>query len=152
MTTTTNVVQRDKFALMDIYRRHGYFFREAATLTILIGFGLHLYRVIFGDDLTLQYVVTPMTDMVLMVPMTYAAITGVLSYRRMRFVNRLHQVALTASLVYITISVPLHLYVLFVLGDVSFYVHMAGAWLSWLLICAVYPAFLTLFAKLQYRN
>jgi hypothetical protein len=30
--------------------------------------------------------------------------------------------------------------------------YQRGDWFSWLLICAVYPAFLTLFAKLQYRN
>ena len=150
MTTTTDVVSKPSF--WDTYRRHGYFFREVAMLTILIGFGMHLYRVIFGDDLTLQYVVTPTSDVLLMIPMTYAAITGILSYRRMVFANRVHKIALTASLVYITASVPLHLYVAFVLGDVSFYVHMAGYWFSWLLICSVYPAFLTLFWRLQYRN
>jgi hypothetical protein len=149
MTTTDVVHQRSWW---DTYRRHGYFFREAAMLTILIGFGLHLYRVIFGNDLTLQYVVTPESDMLLLIPMTYAAVAGILSYRRMVFANRPHKIALTASLVYITASVPLHLYVLFVLGDVSFYVHMAGYWFSYLLLIVVYPAFLTLFWKLQYRN
>src|SRR5690242_16753285 len=121
MTTTTDVVKRSLWR--DLYRRHGYFFREVAMLTILIGFGLHLFRVIFGDELTLQYAVTLRSDILLMIPMTYAAITGILSYRRMVFVNRLHKVALTASLAYITASVPLHLYVAFVLQDVSFYVH-----------------------------
>jgi len=150
MTPTTNVVERKSF--WDAYRAHGDYFREAAMLTILIGFGMHLYRVIFGDDLALQHVVTRESDMLLMIPMTYAAITGILSYRRMVFANRVHRIALTASLVYITASVPLHLYVVFVLGDVSFYVHMAGYWFSYFLLIIVYPAFLTLFAKLQYRN
>jgi hypothetical protein len=150
MTTTTEVVRKQSF--WKTYRRHGYFFREVAMLTILIGFGMHLYRVVFGDDLTLQYVVTPTSDLLLMIPMTYAAITGILSYRRMVFANRVHKIALTASLVYITASVPLHLYVAFVLQDVSFYVHMAGYWFSWMLICLVYPAFLMLLAKLHYRN
>jgi hypothetical protein len=150
MSTTTDVVQRK--ATWDAYRAHGYFFKEAAILTIAIGFCMHLYRVIFGDDLTLQYVVTLESDILLMIPMTYAAVTGILSYRRMVFASRVHKIALTAALVYITASVPLHLYVVFVLGDVSFYVHMAGYWFSYLLLCLVYPAFLTLFAKLQYRN
>jgi hypothetical protein len=150
MTTTINVVQRKSF--WDTYRGRGYFFREAAMLTILIGFCMHLYRVIFGDDLTLQYVVTPTSDMLLMVPMTYAAITGIVSHRRMVFANRLHKVALTAALVYITVSVPLHLYVAFVLHDVSFYVHMAGYWFSYFLLILVYPAFLTMFWRLQYRK
>jgi len=150
MTTTTDVVQRR--SVWTAYREHGYYFREAAVLTILIGFGMHLYRVVFGDDLALQYVVTRESDILLMIPMTYAAITGILSYRRMVFASRVHKIALTASLVYITASVPLHLYVAFVLGDVSFYVHMAGYWFSYLLLIIVYPAFLTLFAKLHYRN
>jgi hypothetical protein len=151
MAITTDVVQREK-SLWESFRSRGYCFREAAMLTIAIGFGLHLYRLVFGDDLTLQHVLNPTTDLLLLIPMTYAAVTGILSYRRMLFVNRIHRIALTASLVYITISVPLHLYVLFVLHDVSFYVHMAGYWFSWLLVCAVYPAFLTLFAKLHYRS
>ena len=150
MTTTTHVVGKE--SLWDTYRRHGYFFREVAMLTIAFGFFLHLYRVIFGNDLALQYVVTPESDILLMIPMTYAAITGILSYRRMMFANRLHKIALTASLVYITASVPLHLYVLFVLGDVSFYVHMAGYWFSYLLLCLVYPAFLFMLWKVRYRN
>jgi hypothetical protein len=149
MTVTTDVVQK---SFSDTYRRHGYFFREAAMLTIAIGFCLHLYRVIFGDDLALQYVVTPESDILLMIPMTYAAITGILSYRRMVFANRVHRIALTASLLYITASVPLHLYVLFVLHDVSFYVHMAGYWFSYLLLCLVYPAFLFMLWRVRYKN
>ena len=31
-------------------------------LTIAIGFCLHLYRVIFGDEVTLQHVLTQTTD------------------------------------------------------------------------------------------
>ena len=149
MTTTTDVVRPSRW---QAYRQHGYFFREAAMLTIAIGFCMHLYRVIFGDDATLQYVVTLESDVLLMIPMTYAAIAGIASYRQMVFANRVHKIALTASLVYITASVPLHLYVAFVLGDVSFYVHMAGYWFSWLLICVVYPAFLFMLRRLQYRN
>lgn len=150
MTTTTDVVQRK--ATWDAYRAHGYFFKEAAILTIAIGFCMHLYRVIFGDDLTLQYVVTLESDILLMIPMTYAAVTGILSYRRMVFANRAHKIALTAALAYITASVPLHLYVVFVLGDVSFYVHMAGYWFSYLLVCLVYPAFLFMLSKVRFRN
>ncbi len=136
MTTTTHVVQR-RNSLWDTYRKHGYFFKEAAMLTIAIGFCLHLYRVIFGDDMALQYAVTQTTDTLLMVPMTYAALTGILSYRRMVFSNRVHRIALTAAIGYITVSVPLHIYVTLVIADVSFYVHMAGYWFSYLLLIVV---------------
>ncbi len=63
-----------------------------------MGFCLHLYRVVFGDEATLEHVLTPTTDMLLMIPMTYAPITGILSYRRMVFANRMHRMALTAAI------------------------------------------------------
>ena len=46
-------------------------------LTISLGVVIHVLRVIFGDDFAMQYVVTPTTDKVLLVPMAYAAITGI---------------------------------------------------------------------------
>ena len=49
MTTTTDVVQKPN--IWQTYRQHGYFFREAALLTISLGVVMHLYRVIFGDEL-----------------------------------------------------------------------------------------------------
>jgi hypothetical protein len=49
MATTTDVVRIPSF--WDTYRRHGYFFREVAMLTILIGFGMHLYRMVFANRL-----------------------------------------------------------------------------------------------------
>ena len=151
MASTTDVVQREN-SLWSIYRKHGYFFREAAMLTIVIGFCLHLYRVIFGDDATLQYAVTQTTDTLLMIPMTFAAVTGILSYRRMVFANRVHRIALTAAVGYITVSVPLHIWVTSVMQDVSFYVHMAGYWFSYLLLIVVYPMFLTMLWKLKFEE
>lgn len=145
MDTTTHVVHA-------IFRRHGYFFREAAMLTIVIGFGMHLCRVLFGDEFALRHVVTSTSDLVLLVPMTYAAITGIVGYRRMVFANRPHRIALTAAIGYITVSVPLHLYVLFILGDVSFYIHLAGYWFSYLLLCLVYPVFLVMLARVRYKD
>ena len=109
MTTTTDVVQ-NKSSRWDSYRRHGYYFREAAMLTIAMGFCMHLYRVIFGDEATLQHVMTPTTDKLLLVPMTYAAVTGILLWRRVEFANKPHKVFFTWSLVYIGLSVPLHIY------------------------------------------
>lgn len=121
-------------------------------LTIAIGCVLHLYRVIFGDDATLHYVVTQTTDIILMVPMTYAAIAGILGYRRMRFVNRAHRAAIAASIVYITASVPLHIYVGLVLDNMDLYVRTVGYWFSYLLLIVVYPLFLTMLWKLKYEE
>jgi len=148
--TTTNVVQRRSF--WDTYRRHGYFFREVAMLTIAMGFCLHLYRVIFGDDLAVKYAITLTTDKILLVPMTYAAITGILVWRLVQFANTPHKAFFTASVFYIVASVPLHVYFNFVVGDVATFFRWFPMWFSYLLLIAVYPAFLTLFWKLQYKN
>ncbi|OBF58273.1 hypothetical protein A5787_23210 [Mycobacterium sp. 852002-50816_SCH5313054-b] len=148
MATTTDVVHRRRWAA---YRRHGYFFRAAAMLTISLGVALHLYRVVFGDNLTLKYVATVQADRFLLVPMTYAAITGILVWRRVRFANKRHRAFFTASLVYIAGSVPLHIYCSYVIKDVSLYMWFP-LWFSYLLLVAVYPAFLTMFWRLRYKD
>jgi hypothetical protein len=151
MTATTDVVQRSSFGAT--YRRHGYFFREAAMLTISLGVLLHLYRVIFGDDLTMQYVMTPTTDKILLVPMTYAGITGILLLvrHRVRFANKRQRALFTGSVVYIAGSVPLHIYCSYIIWDTTLMTWFP-MWFSYFLLIVVYPAFLTLFWKLQYKN
>jgi hypothetical protein len=149
MNTTTNVVHAGSW--WAAYRRHGYFFREAAMLTISLGVLLHLYRVIFGDDLTLKYAMTLTTDRILLVPMTYAAVTGILVWPRVRFANKRHRAFFTASLVYIACSVPLHVYCSYGAKDLSIYMWF-GMWFSYLLLIAVYPAFLTMFWRLRYKD
>ncbi|MGZ5391717.1 MAG: hypothetical protein ACXWD3_07675 [Mycobacterium sp.] len=150
MTTTTDVVKR-KESFWDIYRRHGYFFKQAAMLTISLGVVMHLHRVVFGDEMTLQNVMTPMTDKLLLIPMTYAAITGIVMWRRVQFVNKAHKVFFTWAVAYITLSVPLHVYFGVIEGDVDFYLSFFPLWFTYLLF-PFYAAVLTLFAKLQYRN
>lgn len=120
-------------------------------LTISLGGVMHLYRVVFGDARTLQYVVTVTTDRILLVPMTYAAVTGILVWRRVRFANKRHRVFFTASIVYIAGSVPLHVYGSYVIRDVSL-VTWFPTWFSYLLLIAVYPAFLTIFWRLRYKD
>jgi hypothetical protein len=137
----------------DTYRRHGYFFREAAMLTIALGVVIHLLRVICGDDFAMEYVVTPTTDKILLVPMTYAGITGILllAQHRVRFINKRHQALFTGSVVYVAGSVPLHIYCSYIIWDTSLMTWFP-MWFSWFLLIVVYPAFLTLFWKLQYKN
>ncbi|WP_244602126.1 hypothetical protein, partial [Mycobacterium pseudokansasii] len=148
MISTTEVVHQSRW--WNTYRRRGYFFRPTAMLTISLGVALHLYRVIFGDELTLRYVATVTTDRILLVPMTYAAITGILMWHRMQFANKRHRAFFTASLIYIAGSVPLHVYMSYVVKDLSI-VTWFPMWFSYLLLIVVYPAFLTMFWRLRYK-
>ena len=143
-TTTTVVNKRSAFAA------HGYYFKPAAMLTIALGFCLHLYRIIFGDEMTLRYVLNPTTDALLLIPMTYAAVTGIVIWRRVDYVNTPHKVFFTWSLAYITLSVLLHIYCALIKGDVSFYVRFFDVWLSHLLL-PFYVALLTMFWRLRLR-
>ena len=121
-------------------------------LTIGMGFCLHLYRVIFGDELALRYAVTLTTDKILLVPMTYAAITGLLVWRRVRFANKPHKAFFTASVFYIAASVPLHIYFNLFRGDIATFFIWFPMWFSFLLLIVVYPAFLAMLWKLHYKN
>ncbi|OBH02886.1 hypothetical protein [Mycobacterium sp. E1747] len=149
MGSTTGVVHTGSWR--GSYRRHGYFFRPAATLTISLGFALHLYRVISGDALTLQHAATLTNDRLLLVPMTYAGITGILVWRRVRFSSNRHRALFTASVVYIAGSVPLHIYLDYVIKDLTF-VTWFPMWFSYLLLVVVYPAFLTMFWRLRFQD
>jgi hypothetical protein len=135
------------------FHRRGYFFREAAMLTIGLGVVIHLLRVIFGDDFAMQYVVTPTTDKILLVPMTWAGVTGIvlLVKNRVVFAGKRHRALFTASVVYIAGSVPLHIYCSYLIWDTSLMTWFP-MWFSYLLLIVVYPVFLTMFARLQYRN
>jgi hypothetical protein len=149
MATSLPSIRRSSF--WATYRRHGYFFREAAMLLIAMGFCLHLYRVTFGDAQTLRHVMTPTTDKVLLVPMTYAAVTGILLWHRVTFTNAPHRIFFTISLAYITASVPLHVYFGVIRGNVHFYVDFFPIWFSYLLF-PFYAALLIMFGRLRYRT
>ena len=133
------------------WRHAGYFYRQAAMITIGMGVFIHLVRVFFGDDLTLQYVMTPTFDKVLTVPMTYAAIAGICAYRRMVFVNKQHRVAGTVSLAYIALSIPFHIYFSYVRGDLGPYLRFFPMWFSYLLFF-VYAAFIVVFARIRFKE
>ena len=120
-------------------------------LTISIGVVMHTYRVIFGDAMALQHVVTLTTDRLLLIPMTYAGITGIVVWRRVRFANKRHRALFTGSVVYIAGSVPLHIYLSYVIRDLSF-VTWFPMWFSYFLLVVVYPVFLIMFWRLRYKE
>ncbi|CAM3306487.1 Ferric oxidoreductase domain-containing protein [Mycobacterium intermedium] len=120
-------------------------------LTISLGVVMHVYRVIFGDALTLQYVMNVTNDRILLVPMTYAGITGILVWRRVKFANKRHRALFTGSVVYIAGSVPLHVYCSYIVMDTTI-VTWFPMWFSYLLLIVVYPVFLTMFWRLRYKE
>lgn len=95
------------------WQAQGYFFRPVAFVTIVIGACLHLSRLFLGDAITFQVIVTPTFDQYFALPIAYAGITGLLSWRRMAFRGRGHKIFLGIIVFYMVASIPLHLSVWF---------------------------------------
>lgn len=91
------------------FKRQGYFFKYAAIATILVGVYLHVTRLFIGDDLLIRYVFTPRFDMLLALPMAYAGITGILSWRQVQFSGTAHKILYGLAVFYIAGSIPLHI-------------------------------------------
>ena len=130
------------------FTRHGYYGNVAAVVTLVLGIYAHVTRLFIGTDLLLQDVYTPAYDMVLALPMTYAALTGWLTWRRVEHPNRRHQIAYGFLLVYFTASVPLHVQTL--VSRRTDYIRAFPEWYSWLIL-PVMIGLLVLAWRLRYR-
>jgi uncharacterized membrane protein YeaQ/YmgE (transglycosylase-associated protein family) len=87
----------------------GYFFKQAAAATLIIGLYLHLVRLQIADDAyVFAHVVTPTVDKIFAVVMTYAAVTGWLTRRYVVYTGPRQKIIFTVILGYITASLPVH--------------------------------------------
>jgi len=92
-----------------ILNREGFYFRPLAILVIATGFYLHLTRLFVGDTILIQYILTPLFDQLFAIPMTLAGIAGIMSWKQMEFRSRGHKAFIRFILIYITVSIPLHI-------------------------------------------
>ena len=119
MTVQSDTIQRPSSSAQqpatwfERWQAQGYFFRPVAFLTIVLGACLHLSRLLLGDVFTFQAIVTPTFDQYFALPITYAGITGLLSWRRMAFRSRGHKIFLGIIVFYMVASIPIHLSVWF---------------------------------------
>jgi len=90
-------------------KREGFYFRPLAILVIATGFYLHLTRLFVGDDILIQYILTPLFDQLFAIPMTLAGIAGIMSWKQMEFRSKGHQTFIRFIVIYITVSIPLHI-------------------------------------------
>lgn len=89
-------------------KQQGYYFRQLGVLVIAIGFYLHLTRLFVGDTILIQYILTPLFDQLFAIPMALAGITGIMSWNHMEFRSRRHKAFIRFIVIYITVSIPLH--------------------------------------------
>jgi hypothetical protein len=128
----------------------GYYYRQIAALTIGMGTYFHLTRLLLGDDdLTIAHVFTPTFDRTLTIPMTYAAVAGVLARRRFAGMGRGRRLAYWASWFYIAASVPMHIAFAYA-QNLTEYLRAFPLWFSYLLL-PVYAAMLWFWWRLPLR-
>ena len=89
-------------------KREGFYFRQLGVLVIAIGFYLHLTRLFVGDTILIQYILTPLFDQLFAIPMALAGIAGIMSWNRMEFRSRGHKAFVRFIVIYITVSIPIH--------------------------------------------
>jgi hypothetical protein len=134
---------------LEHFKQQGYYSRQAVIFTLCCGLYLHLTRLFLGDDLLLRHVFTPLFDKWLAVPMTYAAITGLLCFRRAEFTSKPQKLAHIWALFYVTASIPLHIAVYFT--NSTEYIRFFPYWFSVLLL-PMYSGIIWLEYRLRLRD
>jgi len=147
MSTTAVATSSGRAVGWDFVKHHAYFYREAAAITFVMGIYLHVSRWVFGNELLMQYLLTPTFDKVHAIPMAYAAISGLAGWKFLRFRSRGHRVVSMVILGFVTISVPLHVATYFGASMARFSVF--PIWYSVLEGAALYPFFLSAVCRLR---
>jgi len=91
------------------FKQHGFGLRYAIGATLVMGMYLHVTRLLIGQALLLEYVLTPAADMILAVPMTYGAIVCWIIWRRVLHPALWHRLVYGFLACYFTLSIPIHI-------------------------------------------
>jgi hypothetical protein len=89
-------------------KQEGFYFRPVGIFVIAIGFYLHLTRLFVGDTILIGYVLTPLFDQLFAISMAYAGVAGILGWKRMTFRSNAHKAFVRFIVIYITVSIPIH--------------------------------------------
>jgi hypothetical protein len=145
---TTTPTSQAPTSWWEHFKQTGYYFRPVAIATILCGIYLHVTRLLVGDDILLQKVMTPLVDQLLAIPMTYAGVAGILSWRQMQFRTGWHKVFLGFIVFYIAGSIPLHVATYFTQSTA--YIRNFPMWFS-LVLLPYYAVTITTLWRLQFN-
>jgi hypothetical protein len=100
--------QKKEKKWLQTYRQHGYYVQLATIATFAIGMYIHVTRLFLGDDLLLKYVYISTFDMLFVLPMAYAAVAELLSWKQVIHPSRRHRFIWGVIVFYVTASVFLH--------------------------------------------
>jgi hypothetical protein len=148
--TTSTIVGKQPGSLVESFKRQGFYARQVAIVTILVGIYMHITRLFLGDDLVLRYVFTPLFDQVLTLPMIYAGVAGLLTWNRIQFRSTAHTIAYGLAWFYIAGSVPMHIWYAY-LNHTTEYLRAFPMWFT-VVLFPVYTGIIVLMWRLRYKQ
>jgi len=107
--TSPTVVGNQPNTWFESFKRQGYYLKLAIIVMLITGMYLHVTSLFIGRELLMRYILTPTFDAVLGVPMTYGGIVGWIIWRRVVHPTGWHRFVYAFTIVYFTISIPIHL-------------------------------------------
>ena len=131
------------------FQEQGYAFRWVAIATIVTGIYLHVTRLLIGDALLQQYILTPLFDQYFALPIAYAGISGLLSWRWMQFRGRGHKAFVGFIVFYMLASIPIHASTWFTHSTANFSVF--PLWFS-MLLQPYYVAVLMALWRVEFKS
>jgi hypothetical protein len=108
--------------------------RVSVMIVLVTGMYLHLSRLLFGIDLTLERLVTTAFDSVLAVVLIFVTVAIFMARREVAPRNRIERFLFFFTLVYMGISVPIHVRTWFV-PDNPEMLRLFPAWYSAPFLC-----------------
>jgi hypothetical protein len=147
-THTPTALANQPATWLQRWQQQGYFFRPVAFFTIVIGICLHVGRLLLGDEILFQQLFTPLFDQLFAVPIAYAGISGLLSWRRMEFRGRGHRAFVGFIVFYMVASIPIHLLTWFTHSTA--HLQVFPMWFS-LLLQPYYAAVLVALWRVQFK-
>src|SRR5262249_46778633 len=82
--------------------------RFFVLLTLIIGAYLHLSNLVFGTDLLIEHLFTPLFDSLFAIPMIIGGFSVILAWKQFRFRNKFEKVIVGWTAFYFIGSLPLH--------------------------------------------
>ena len=146
--STATLTHPGQISWLDSFQQQGYSFRPVALFTIVIGICLHVGRLLLGDEILFQQLFTPFFDQLFAIPIAYAGITGLLSWRRMEFRGRGHKAFVGFIVFYMVASIPIHLLTWFTHS--TEHLQVFPMWFS-LLLQPYYAAVLVALWRVQFK-
>ena len=115
----------------------------------ITGMYLHLTAILLGRELFLEKVFTPVFDMILAVPMTFAGVMGIALWKKTRLPTAAHRAVYGVLLAYFCVSIAVHVSTFFT-RDTSYIVAFPEAF-SYFII-PVQALFLYVFSSAEPRS